>query len=88
MQRYVAAARAVLARYEGEDLVMVTHAGGVIGIVAGLLQCKVSEVPPAAPASVFELVRPSADADWQLGRYVMLQPHATHSHSMIHAACC
>lgn len=44
-------------RFNKQNLVLVTHAAAVIGIVAAMLQSDVEAVAPAAPAGIFKLTR-------------------------------
>lgn len=57
LERYGRAAEELSRRFAGENICIVTHAAGVVGIVAALLRCKVSEIPAAGPCSIFRIVR-------------------------------
>jgi transcription factor C subunit 7 len=61
-------------KFAGENLILVTHAACVVGIVAALLECKVSEVTPAGPAGVFKLSRDGSTGKWS----TVLQNHSDH----------
>lgn len=67
LERYAKAAYAITERFEKErGMVMVTHAAGVVGIVATLLQCSLSEVEEASPCGIFRLDRASPSSPWIL----------------------
>lgn len=61
-------------RFANENLVVVTHAACVVGLVAALLDCKVSEVAAAGPAGVFKLGRDSSTGKWS----ALMQNHSEH----------
>lgn len=61
-------------RFVNENVIVVTHAACVVGIVAALLECKVSEVDAAEPAGVYKLSRDAYTGRWS----ALLQNHTAH----------
>lgn len=57
LERYGAAIKGLVAnRLERkENICIVSHAAGVVAMVAALLDCAVREIPPAAPCSIYRI---------------------------------
>ena len=66
MARYGEAAETIVGaeRFAGQSLVLVTHAAGVVSIVARLLKKAVREVPAASPCCLFCLDRETVEDEW------------------------
>jgi broad specificity phosphatase PhoE len=55
LTRYHSAALGLAARFPNEGIVLVTHAAGVVAILASLLNCRIRDVPAASPCGLFRL---------------------------------
>ena len=55
IDRYMNAAYVLARRFENENIVLVTHAAGVMSIVASLTQSSVCDIPPASPCGIYRL---------------------------------
>jgi broad specificity phosphatase PhoE len=55
ISRYMTAARTLANRFSGENIVLVTHAAGVMSMVAALCRVEISAIPPAAPCGIYRL---------------------------------
>lgn len=53
--RYHDAGLGLAAKFPKENIVLVTHAGGVVAILASFLNCRIRDVPPAFPCGLFRL---------------------------------
>jgi transcription factor C subunit 7 len=52
-------------RFENENIILVTHAATVVGLAAALLQCKISDISPAYPTSIYKFTREHGCSQWR-----------------------
>jgi len=64
--RYGEAASRLVEKFEGESIVLVTHAAGVCAIVAKLLKAPIRAINAASPCCLFCLDRDSSADEWRL----------------------
>ena len=66
MERFGETAKTITEKFAGESCVLVTHAAGVVAIVASLLKCRICDIKPASPCCLYRLDRESVTSPWTL----------------------
>ena len=58
--------QALVDKFPGESIFLVTHAAGVVSIVSSLLKARGQDIKGAWPACLFCLERDNVDSPWKL----------------------